>query len=387
MGLNSYRFSIEWAKIEPREGEWNEEALEWYSHLLDRCEFHGLLPMATLHHFTLPEWLASKGGFSHRGSIAYFSRFAEKIADRFAGRIPLWITFNEPMVLLLGAYIGKFMPPARFSPTDFALASANILEAHIAAYKILHAPRPRTGPWAEHAIEVGIAHNMLDFIPDRWWHPLERLLTPLIRRFYNRSWLDALTGRRQHFGFPFLVPNPPSVKAARGICWLDFIGVNYYTKAYVRWRPKDSSAESIAQLPVGVAFARRREPQSDLGWAFHPEGFSRVMREAARYGLPIYITENGLADKEDYLREKYLVAHLTEIAKARESNLDVRGYFHWSLLDNFEWIKGYGPRFGLIAVDYQTQERTPRQSALVYERIIRAHESNEAPLRSILELH
>lgn len=384
LGLGSYRFSVEWAKVEPAEGVWSEEALEWYLGLVRLCEEMALLPMVTLHHFSLPQWLAAKGGFSNPESVGLFARFTEKVWEKIGGHVPLWCPFNEPQVLLLGSYIGKFMPPAIHAPHLFSAACANILRAHLKAYEILHRPVERRGPWAAVPVQVGIAHNMLDFMPDRWWHPMEQLLSRFIRRFYNRSWLDALTGRRQHFGIPKLVPSPESVKEARGKRWLDFIGVNYYTKAYVRWRPRDSSTETVAQMPVGVAFARRREEQSDLGWAFHPEGFGRVLREAAAYGLPLYVTENGLDDKSDRLRGKYLVAHLGQLADALAAGADIRGYYHWSLLDNFEWVKGYGPRFGLVHVDYQTFTRTPRESYYLYGRVIAAHQQTLPPHRDIL---
>lgn len=370
--------------MEPEEGKWDEQALDWYENLLSRCEQYGLVPMVTLHHFTLPQWLAVKGGFSNPDSVSFFTRYVAKVSQKLAARVPLWCIFNEPMVLLLGSYIGKFMPPGIYAPSLFSAASNHILKAHTLAYEILHQPIERSGPWAKQPIQVGIAHNMFDFLPDRWWHPIEQTLSIFIRSFYNKSWFDALTGRRQHFGVQPLLPTPPQLKEVRGKRWIDFIGVNYYTKAYVRWRPRDSSTETLSQLPLGVAFARRNEEQSDIGWAFHPEGFGKVLKEAGAYGLPLYITENGLDDKNDRLRGRYLVTHLEEVAKAIAAGTDILGYYHWSLLDNFEWIKGYGPRFGLYHVDYQTFKRSPRDSAQLYRRIIGAHQGNRPPHKEIL---
>ena len=386
LGTNTYRFSVEWAKLEPEEGRWNEEAFAWYEALLGHCERLGLLPMLTLHHFTLPAWLAAEGGFSSKKSVSAFQRFVEKVSERLGPRVPLWCTFNEPMVLLMGSYVGGFMPPALFAPELFARACENIVRAHVVAYDHLHAdPRERAGPFSHLPLQVGVANNMLDFLADRWWHPLEQSLARVIRRFYNRSWLDALTGRSQHFGVPFVLPPPRQVPEAKGRRTLDFVGVNYYTKAYVRWRPRDSSAETLKQLPLGVAFARRNEPQSDLGWAVHPQGFGSVLREAGAYGLPIYVTENGLADREDTMRSSYILSHLKEIAMARREGIDIRGFYYWSLLDNFEWIKGFGPRFGLFHVDYQTLARSARPSAQLYRRVIAAHLGSLAPSRDILE--
>lgn len=385
LGTNSYRFSVEWAKLEPAEGEWCEEAFSWYDSLLGHCERLGLVPMLTLHHFTLPAWLADKGGFSSPESVPAFQRFVEKVAARLGMRVPLWCTFNEPMVLLMGSYVGGFMPPALFAPELFGRACENILRAHLLAYDHLHANlTERSGPWQGLPLQVGVANNMLDFLPDRWWHPMEQGLARVIRRFYNRAWLDALTGRRQHFGVPFVLPRARSVAEARGRKLIDFVGVNYYTKAYVKWRPRDSSAETLKQLPLGVSFARRTEPQSDLGWAVHPAGFRSVLREAGSYGLPIYITENGLADREDSLRPAYLLSHLREVAGALKDGIDVRGFYYWSLLDNFEWVKGFGPRFGLFHVDYQTLARSARPSAQLFKRVIAAHQGGIRPSREIL---
>ncbi|MGZ3692727.1 MAG: glycoside hydrolase family 1 protein [Bdellovibrionota bacterium] len=375
LGVNTYRFSLEWAKVEPQPEQWNEEAFAWYESLLDECERLGLMPMLTLHHFTLPDWVAQTGGFSNEKSVEYFVRFTRKVVDRMGARIPLWCTFNEPMVYAIGAFLGGFMPPAVQEPKLVSEASTNIFLAHAEAYSIIHSISERSGPWKDKPLAVGIAHNMLDFMPDRWWHPLEHILARFTRRFYNQSWLNAVTGKKQSFSALGLIP-----KSSRKLSVVhktaDFIGVNYYTKAYIRWRPRDALEGSVQNFPLGIAFARRNEEQSDVGWAFHPAGFRRILKEAGRCGLPLFVTENGLADKKDTLRAKYLVTHLKEIAKLIKEGLDIRGYYHWSLLDNFEWKEGFGPRFGLFNVDYSNFQRTERKSAGVYRDIIKAHNGN-----------
>ena len=149
--------------------------------------------------------------------------------------------------------------------------------------------------------------------------------------------------------------------------------MNYYTKAYVRWRPRDASEGSLSGFPIGVAFARRNERQTDVGWSIHPEGFRRVLLQALSFGLPVYVTENGLADRKDEIREEYVRAHLLEVARLVGEGESILGYYHWSLLDNFEWREGFSPRFGLFHVDYETFARTPRKSALAYRDLVRAH--------------
>ena len=373
LGLNSYRFSVEWSRIEPREDEWDESALNWYQDLITECEKLGLLPMLTLHHFTSPQWFAEKGGFTNEKAPEYFARYVEKIVQLLGSRVPIWCTLNEPMVMIAGGYLATFMPPAKLAPKLASVACRNLLLCHVRAYKIIHTQvTERIGPWKDHPLSVGIAHNMLDFMPDRSWHPIEKILAKIFRRFYNRAWLDAVTGRKQHFGILGLVPYAKAVLEAIGHSTSDFIGINYYTKAYVQWRPRDAAKERPSDLPVGLSFARRKEKASDVEWAIHPEGLARMIRFVSkRYKLPIYITENGIADQQDTLRPHFLNEHIQEVVKACKEGHDVRGYYYWSLLDNFEWIKGFGPRFGLYRVNYETFERTPTSSALLYKQVIK----------------
>jgi beta-glucosidase len=380
MGLTSYRFSFEWSWLEPEEGRWDETALQWYQDLIDTCAEFGLVPMATLHHFTLPNWLAERGGFSHKSAPVLFAKYVERVATAFGSRIPLWCTVNEPIVLAVGSYLGRFMPPAVYDPAAASRACANLLRAHVFAYDILKGySSRREGPWRARPLEVGFAHNMLHFLPERPLHPLEAGVTKFLSYFYNDAWLNAVNGGRQMFGLPGVMPFAPQVNEARGRRTFDFIGVNYYTKCYVRWRPRTLMEGRTAEIPVGLSFAKRKETTSDLGWAVHPRGLGHVLNSVMRFRAPVYITENGIADGQDRLRSKYLLEHLEEVARARERGCDIRGYYHWSLLDNFEWIKGFGPRFGLASVDYETLERLLRPSANLYREIIKAHEGIHAP--------
>ena len=374
LGLNAYRFSVEWSRIEPQEGQWNQQALDWYIALIEKCEKLGLLPMVTLHHFTLPRWLSDKGGLTHPHFPDRFGGFVRKVAHAFGSRVPLWCTVNEPMLLAIGAYLGGVMPPAESDPRALAAAHRGLLKAHVLAYDTLHKHAARReGPWKDRPLEVGFAHNMVDFHALRAWHPAELWMVRIFRRYYNRAWLDAVTGRRQHFGIRGLLPTPRQVWQARGRRTVDFIGVNYYMKAYPCWGPQKKEGAQFLQfrnLPVGIRFQREGDNVSDLGWPIHPEGLGRMLRFASKYKLPIYVTENGIADAQDALRARFVQDHVQQVANAREHGADVRGYFHWSLLDNFEWVKGFGPRFGLWEVDYQTFERKARPSAQIYAQLV-----------------
>lgn len=385
LGLNSYRFSFEWARLEPSEGNWDTSVFEWYDQLLLECESLELVPMATLHHFTLPNWMAEQGGFSSVHAAEKFLKFVARVIERYGSRIPLWCTINEPMVLVAGSYLGRFMPPGEFDPQGASRACFQLLKAHVLSYDLIHLKATkREGPFAKIPLQVGFAHNMLDFGPERVWHPIERIIASTLAKLYNDSWLKAVSGEKQKFGLYGVFPFAPQVQAARGRRTYDFIGLNYYTRAYVQWRPRAQSKEQLSILPIGLSFARRKDVASDLGWAIHPSGLAKILQNLARYRAPIYITENGIADASDQYRTEYLRLHLLEVAKAKEDGVDIRGYYHWSLIDNFEWIKGFWPRFGLFSVNYETMERLPRGSAQFLRDLIKAHNGNRAPSSDVL---
>lgn len=373
MGVNCYRFSIEWSRIEPEEGQWDETALDWYVELVKECERLNLIPMATLHHFTVPKWLSDKGGFLWEKAAGRFAGYTHKVAERLAARVPYWCTLNEPNSLTIGQYLGAFMPPARFAPKLVGESCKNLLRGHLRAYELLHKyADKREGPFADLGLKVGIAHNVIHFVPRHTWNPVERFLVNAFHRFYNLAWPDALTGRRQHFGALGFIPNPRQVWEARRHRTIDFLGVNYYMKVYVCLGTQKEEANFIksARLPLGIVFALPGDQVSDLGWAIHPDGLESMLVELNQYGIPMCITENGIADAQDRHRATYLQDHVAAIVRARERGAKVNGYIHWSLLDNFEWVKGFEPRFGLAAVDYPTQRRTLRPSGEVYAKLI-----------------
>lgn len=376
LGLNAYRFSIEWSRIEPEEGKWDLAALERYAEILAECEKLSLIPMVTLHHFTSPLWFTNEGDFVNELSYYKFANYVRKIIKTLGNRVPLWCTFNEPVIMCVGKYLAGFQPPATHEPTLCSKMFRGLLKSHVRAYDLIHSEMPqRRGPWRHHPLMVGYAHNMMDFLPARHWHPMERFLTFVGRSFYNQSWLDATTGKKQQFGITGLIPFASEVKEAIGRVTTDFIGINYYSKAIMRWRAKGELYETAPGFPFGIGFSDPGEPVSEMGWGFHPEGLGRMIRFVKNYGLPIFITENGIADGPDRYRTNYLKDHLRVLAKEIEQGTNLRGYFYWSLIDNFEWVKGFKPRFGLIEVDYETFKRSPRPSFYEYQKVIHSHDS------------
>jgi beta-glucosidase len=348
LGLSAYRFSIEWSRIEPEPGRWDNDALDRYAWLAATCRSRGIEPVVTLHHFTSPLWFARAGGFLDASNLPAFAAYAGRVAARLARHVRTWVTFNEPNVLVAAGYIAGRFPPGHRSLPKAMRATRNVQAAHRAAYDAIHAIRPDA--------HVGIALQMLEVSASRPRSLPERTLAGVLDTYINDAWPRDL--RRP------------------GSRPIDFIGVNFYTTARLR-------LSLLAPFRRGDAMAllmhHESGPRSDLGWPIAPDAFSRALRRAAQHGLPLLITENGLADADDTRRERYLRDHLRVVADHVAAGGDVRGYLHWSLMDNWEWLEGYSARFGLLAVDRATLARTPRSSALAYRDIIRRHEGHLPP--------
>lgn len=331
-GHNAHRFSIEWAKCEPREGRFDEAAFGHYAAVLEALRSRGIEPLVTLWHWTLPQWLVKRGGWEARDAVERFKKFVGRVVHDFALQVRWWVTINEPTSYAWKAYrTGEFPPQVR----DVGRAQtvlARLLEAHRAAYEIIKFVDPVSS--------VGLAHFSTAFEPSRRDSALDRLATRLTERIAFTRIIEA------------------SVETS------DFLGVNYYYRRRIRFAPLRPQSFFIQTEPPVFA-------TTDTGWEMYPEGLLWVLRRLAKYVKPILITENGLADATDAYRSRFIVEHLARVKQAMEEAIDVRGYLHWSLLDNFEWADGFGPRFGLLAVDYESQKRTPRDSAKVYGEICR----------------
>jgi len=359
LGLGAYRMSIEWARIEPRPNEIDQAALDEYRRMLGAMRDAGIEPMVTLHHFTLPKWLADRGGLLAEGFHTRLARFARVAAGALGDVCRFWITINEPNVLAAQAYLLGAWPPARQSPTEALRAHHRMLAAHVAAYRAL---KDVLGDDAQ----VGVAHHLRLAQPARPESSADRMMAHVFARVFNDSFALATCTGRMYGPLDVLVTGPEGFRVAEARGTQDFFGINYYSRDVVRFSP-GHAAELFAErsVPPGVEV-------SDLGWEVYPEGLGMIVRAwAQRSGVPVYITENGIADATDSRRGPFLVRHLAQLARAIADGVDVRGYFHWSLLDNFEWAEGYGPRFGLVEVDYATQDRRIRDSGHLYAKIAR----------------
>lgn len=330
LGQNAHRFSIEWSRIEPVEGRWDEVEIEHYREVLKALRERGLEPFVTLWHWTIPLWIRDKGGWEHKETIKYFLRYAEKIVDELGSEIKFWIPLNEPTVYVGMSYtIGAF-PPCVKSFVRSGKVLKHLNEAHRQAYESIHA---KLGEKAQ----VGSSYNLHFNLPKRAESLIDRLVVRLVG--YIRDFRPVVV----------------SIKHS------DFIGLNYYFRDYFKFVGWGGKFGIIDLDNTG-----KNNDQTDLGWQVCPEGIYHILKKLRTLDKPIYVTENGLADERDEKRERFIAEHLKNVHRAISEGVDVRGYFYWSLLDNFEWDKGWWPRFGLCAFDPVTQVRTIRPSALKY---------------------
>lgn len=335
---SAHRLSLEWSRIEPQEGKFSQSALKHYLDVITALRRRGIEPIVTLHHFTNPCWFGKKGGWASRHSIQYFLRYCEFVTRALAWHVHYWITINEPNVYICHAYILGTWPPQRRSFLGATAVNDHLARAHVKAYHLIHSIYQALNLCAP---AVSIAQNVTAFVSRRP-NLRNRFVTFLRDKIYNLGFLEKI---RQYNIFR----RTP----------MDFIGVNYYSRQLVELKKLN-----LFNLLMEVANQKHnRLKKNSLGWDIYPAGLYDVLLELKRYSLPIMITENGICTSDDNLRWKYIYDHLKNIYLAMKQGVHVIGYLYWSLLDNFEWDKGFNPRFGLINIDYKTFKRTIRKSA------------------------
>jgi len=354
---NTHRFSLEWSRIEPEEGRFSEEALSHYKEVIQSLKENGLEPIITLHHFTLPIWLSKQGGWLSKRTPELFGRYARKVVEKIGEGVRYWITVNEPEAYIYKGFLEGAWPPGEKSYEKVWFALAHMLKGHVEAYDaIKKASRRFSGP----PVLVGVAKQVIFFTPcsPKSWR--DRFSVWLRNLAFNHLFAKALT--RGRFFFPGLF----NIRLRRSRT-LDFIGINYYTRDFVH----NEGFRGPAVFGDICTLKHHREvgKRNFLSWEIYPRGLYVVVKEFSRYGLPILITENGICIDDDAVRADFIEGHLRELALAMREGAPVIGYLYWSLLDNFEWAEGFAPRFGLIEVDYATQVRKVRPSALKFAEI------------------
>jgi beta-glucosidase len=353
LGANAYRFGIEWARLEPEEGAWNAEAAQRYRSWLEKLRAAGIRSMVTLHHFTLPKWVAKDGGFASDKTIDRFAAFVSRAIDALGEPPDLWCTLNEPNVLAIESYVKGVWPPGLQDVKVAAQVLARILRAHARVAPMLRDKTHRP---------VGIAHHVRVFRPASR-SPVDGIVAGVTDDFVNQAIIDAAMTGRIRIHVPGSVTIDEQVPDLKGS--FDYLGLNYYTRDHVAADFKDPA--------LSRQFVPENRPTNDLGWELYPEGLYLLLKRFGKLGLPIHVTENGMPDNAGTRRGDYLRAHFYALQRAVKEGADVRGYFHWSLIDNFEWAEGFEPRFGLYRVDYQSPDkrRTPTSGVPVFQEIAR----------------
>jgi len=320
INANSYRFSIDWSRVEPAEGKWSEEGLNYYRDIIRKLKENNIEPFVTLWHWPLPLWLRDKGGWENKNTIKYFSILVEKIVSELDAKF--WITENEIDNYAGLSYLKGKWPPQKKCPRLYLKVLHNLINAHIKAYKIIKKIKPEA--------QVGLAKFNVYFEAYQG-----RFINKLIKKLADWWWNFYILNKINNYQ--------------------DFIGLNQYRHNRINYGFNKNENKVV----------------SDFGWELYPESIYHCLVDLKKYNKPIYITEHGLADAADKYRSWFIIESLKNVNRAIKEGADVRGYFHWSLLDNFEWADGYTMKFGLFEVDRKTFQRTLRPSASVYGEICR----------------
>lgn len=349
---NAHRFSVEWSRIQPEPDRWDEAALDRYRDMLIGLKERGMTTMVTLHHFTNPLWLAEMGGWENEAVIELFANFVRKTVDALKAHCNLWVTINEPNVYMAGAYLGGGFPPGKNDLKLALLVLINMVKAHAAAYQVIHELQPDA--------QVGIALNFRVF-KSATKLPWDKLVAGLHHQVFNQAFPRALKDGQFNVVFKRLhIPEAADTQ--------DFLGLDYYTRDILRFdlfKAKD-------------VFTRRYflkdDDLSETGFlANAPEGMFEAVRWGVQFGVPIIITENGVDDAQDDFRRRYTIQHLHQLWRIISHNAPVKGYFHWSLVDNFEWERGWSQCFGLWGLNLENQARIRRPSVDMYAEICKTN--------------
>jgi beta-glucosidase len=346
---NTHRLSVEWSRIQPTPTRWDEDALDRYREMLRGLAERGLSPMVTLHHFSNPYWMEELGGWENPESPALFEKFVRKTVEALKGYATLWCTVNEPNVYAALAYQMGVFPPGKKDTRAYLRVMENLLRGHARAYQVIHELQP--------AARVGVALQYRSLHPKSSWLPLDHWVTSFQSHHFNELTPRVLTTGKVATALGTL--NIPEAKGTH-----DFLGINYYTRDSV----------SFSLFKVGDLFAKRTFRSdailSDTGFLAHePEGMFEALKWGNQFNVPLIVTENGVEDATDRLRPRYIVEHVHQMWQALNYNFPIKGYYHWTLVDNFEWERGWTQRFGLWELDIETQARRKRPSADLYAEI------------------
>lgn len=348
MGMQIYRFGIEWSRIEPVRGDFRPDVLAHYREEIEYMREKGIKPLLTLHHFNNPLWFEDMGGWTNKESAEIFLSFAERVIDSLGDIVDEYITINEPNVYCLNSLFYGIWPPEKKSLFAFVKAFSNMTEAHIRCYQLIHNKRAEMGKSPKETL-VSFANHLRVFEPKDMFNPWHRICARFMEHMFQTAITDAMmTGKCV---FPVL--RNKGVERGR---YYDFIGINYYSRSTVS----------------GIADGVRDDcERNDLGWEIYHDGLIDLAGLLSmEYGseFPIFVTENGTCDNTDAFRARFIYDQLKLIS---ETDNRIERYYHWSFTDNFEWREGEAARFGVVHLDYETQKRTVKNSGRLYADIIK----------------
>lgn len=343
MGIQTYRFGIEWARLVPAPDKVNEEAVQQYRREITALKARNIQPLLTIHHFTNPMWFERMGGFTKRENLHYFLELVEKTVLWFGDLVSDYITINEPNVYATNSYFFGMWPPAKTSLTDTIKVMENMAYCHIKAYQLLHEKRKAMGFTDT---KVGVANHLRVFAPKNPRNPWHCISAKLSEYLFQGALMKAMT-----LGdYPFPLRNFAHLPKGE---YSDFNGVNYYSRS------------TVSGIGDGV---RENSPRNDLDWEIYPDGIVECAEKLqAILPRPLWVTENGTCDNHDRFRSRYIYEHLKTVS---ESNLPFERYYHWCFCDNFEWIEGNSAKFGLVSVDPETSVRSVKNSGKFYSAVI-----------------
>ncbi len=347
-GQNAHRFSIEWSRIQPKPDQWDESAIEHYRAMLRGMQQRGIMPMVTLHHFSNPIWLEEMGGWENDDTPQKFAVFTRKAVEALKEYVSTWVTINEPNVFAYSAYSEGVFPPGKKDMGACFHVMVNLVRAHAMAYKVIHEVQPEA--------RVGLSMHYRSLFPATS-SPLDKFVAGIQSAIFNDLFPSAAVDGKVKFLYR-------TVNIPEAVHTQDFLGVNYYSRDRV----------SFDITRFAALFGRMQYPKdADLsGTGFianEPEGFNEALKWGLKYHVPMIVTENGVEDHEDKMRPRYIAQHIQQMWRAVNFNWPVKGYFHWSLVDNFEWERGWSQRFGLWGLDVETQARERRGSVDLYSEI------------------
>ncbi len=347
---NAHRLSIAWSRIQPAPDRWDEDALDRYREMLIGLQSRKMIPMVTLHHFSEPLWVAEMGGWENEEIIDLFANFVRKAVDALKPYCNLWVTINEPDVFVFSAFVQGLFPPGKRDLKAAYQVMYNMVRAHAQAYHVIHEIQPEA--------QVGASFHYRQFLPATWL-PVDRWAAKVFHTLFN----DLFPRTLKDGVFNAIVKRD---RIPEAIGTQDFVGLNYYSSDLVRFDLFNGK-----EMFVHLGFPKEALLSENGFIANIPAGMEACVQWGAQFGKPIYITENGVEDSQDEMRPRYTVEHLHSLWRALNNNYPVRGYFHWSLVDNFEWERGWTQRFGLWGLDTESQARIRRPSVDMYAEICR----------------